>query len=67
MINWLCKFVSNPKLNRFGSLILGECLRQLRCFDHVCSDHSLKDDYYFYGRRIEDEFLLKFDEIYENK
>eukprot|EP01080_Neovahlkampfia_damariscottae_P003941 gene3941-7151_t len=66
LITWLCKFVSNPNLNRFGSLIVGESLRQLNAFDHVCSDHCLKDEYYFYGRRIEDEFLSKL-EACQNK
>jgi hypothetical protein len=65
IVSWIENFVSNPKLNRFGSLVVGESLRQLQAFDHVCADHCLKDEYFFYGAREEEEFLMKFYEIYK--
>jgi hypothetical protein len=58
-VAWIKEKYSHLGLNLYGATVLGECFRQLKAFDHTVCEHPLRDDYYFYRMREEEEFLVQ--------
>jgi hypothetical protein len=58
-VSWIRKKYEHLGLTRYGATVLGECFRQLKAFDHTVCEHPLRDDYYFYRMREEEEFLVQ--------
>jgi hypothetical protein len=58
-VSWIKEKYSHLGLNLYGATVLGECFRQLKAFDHTVCEHPLRDDYFFYRMREEEEFLVQ--------
>jgi hypothetical protein len=57
-VNWMKKAFVDLKLTKYGATVLGECLRQLGCFDCVTGDHPFQDKQLFYRMKDEETFLI---------
>jgi hypothetical protein len=57
-VTWMKKNFSDLKLTKYGATVLGECLRQLGCFECVTGDHPFQDKHLFYRMKDEETFLI---------
>ena len=53
MVGWISM---RYNVSREGAVIIGEYMRKAGVFDHVCSDHQLKDSYLFYSMKSVSDF-----------